>query len=184
MPRGRGDQLTGGSGDVSPQWFTLPTLTMSAPNTFTEISIPLPVQRISLPSKKSLVMEVLKVMFYPGELDTNLAAGGAVAFINMQLGTISQTVATAANPQNVAFAVRFYRGAFTAAQSYMVTDDTPMTLDLTDGGGHGVLVATDNLFLDMTTANYAGASTLICRLLFRWKLVSLEEYIGIVQAQQ
>lgn len=184
MPRGRGDQLTGGSQDVSPQWFTLPTLTQGAANAFKEISIPLPVQRIALPSKKSLVMEVLKVQFFPGELDSNPSAPGNVSSANMQLGTISQTGVIAGLPQNIAIAYRFFRGAFTAAGSYMVTDDTPLVVDCTDGAGHGVLVATDNLFLDFTTANYTNPATLDCKILFRWKLVTLEEYIGIVQSQQ
>lgn len=64
--------------------------------------------------------------------------------------------------------------------------------DVTDGAGHGILVATDNIFVACnftvasvfsTTADTAsGAAS--CNILYRFKEVALAEYIGIVQSQQ
>lgn len=65
--------------------------------------------------------------------------------------------------------------------------------DLTDGAGHGVLVATDNIWLSIlataATAD-AGENAVLnvassnCDLFYRFKEVTLQEYIGIVQSQQ
>lgn len=184
MNRGRGDQLTGGSGDVNPQWFTLPPIACSAANTFTETLTPLPVQRFNQKSGKSLVLEVLKVQIFFPEWDANPAAGGNVAVAAYQLGTISQTAVNAGNPQNIISANRTWRGAFTAAGSYFGTSENPFTLDLTDGDGHGLLVATDSIFQDVITSSFAGAASFNARILYRWKQITLQEYIGIVQSQQ
>ena len=129
-------------------------------------------------------MEILKVAWYLPEWDANPAAGGSVGSVSAQLGTISQGGINALFPQNVSIVGRNWRGAFTAAGTYEAVSDNPMTQDVSDGDGHGVLVATDNLFLDMVTGNFAGTTAVQCRILYRWKEVSLEEYIGIVQSQQ
>lgn len=65
----------------------------------------------------------------------------------------------------------------------------PVIHDLTDGAGHGILVATDSIFFGvLNPAGYGagGANSLgaEANLLYRWKDVSIEEYIGIVQSQQ
>lgn len=64
--------------------------------------------------------------------------------------------------------------------------------DLTDGAGHGLLVATDNIFLSVQTTNIAfvgeSADSIVgfvaADLIYRFKEVALAEYIGIVQSQQ
>ncbi len=188
MRRGRGDTLTGGSNDVSPQWFTLSNLTLSAANTLTELAVQLPIQRLgSTGGKKSLIMEILKVHFVIPEWDSNPSAGGNAGTAAVQIGTISQTLggAVAANvPTNIAYANRTWRGAFTATGSYAAVSDGVLQMDITDGAGHGVLVATDQIFMDATTVAYANPAVFQCRFLYRWKAVTLEEYIGIVQSQQ
>jgi len=185
MKRGRsGDVLTGGSGDVNPQWFTLPPATTSAANTFTEIQTPLPVQRFNQKSGKSLVMEILQAHVFLGEWDANPAALGSSASIVYQLGTIAQLAVSNSLPQNILGVGRNWRGAFTAGGSYEAASDNPIQVDLTDGAGHGLLVATDAIFQDVNTLGFAGAATVQARLLYRWKEITLQEYIGIVQSQQ
>jgi len=56
--------------------------------------------------------------------------------------------------------------------------------DLTDSAGHGILIATDQLFLLMTSNGTLALNTGGCKLDYRFKNVALEEYIGIVQSQQ
>jgi len=187
MKRGRpskGDQLTGGSGDVSPQWFVFNTLTQTTANTFIEANVAIPVQRLFVRGKKSLVMELLKVQFSMSSWDSNPTAGGSIGQIQSQLSTASIGASNNASPQVLAYAAQNYKGAFTAAGSYETVVISPTVIDCTDGAGHGVLVATDNLFYGVNTAGYAGVASSTIRLLYRWKEVSLEEYIGIVQSQQ
>ena len=62
---------------------------------------------------------------------------------------------------------------------------------MTDGAGHGVLIATDNVYFSLLynaipTDGIAVQFTIGggCDLLYRFKEVGLKEYIGIVQSQQ
>lgn len=64
--------------------------------------------------------------------------------------------------------------------------------DLTDGAGHGILVATDNIFVSCSisvgsvfvTQADAATGAASCNILYRFKEIALAEYIGIVQSQQ
>jgi len=183
MKRGR-NELTGGSGDVNPQWLTFNPLTLSAANTYTETSINLPINRFQNPKGRSIVMECLKVEFGMPTADSNNAAGGNVLNCQIQLSPSSSSAMNSSDPKLLAQYSRLFRGAFTAGGSYCFVENNPEQIDLTDGNGHGVLVATDTLFLGAITSNFAAAAQFGCRILYRFKIVSLEEYIGIVQGQQ
>lgn len=67
----------------------------------------------------------------------------------------------------------------------VIEDENPQFHDLTDGAGHGILIATDALYLNIT---FTGAVTVnfqtYLKLFYRLKAVGVEEYIGIVQSQQ
>jgi len=183
--RSRGaDVLTGGSKDVNPQYYNLLN-TMVAANTFREGAFPTPIPRSKVTGERVTVMEVLKVFFNMGEADANPAAGGSVISITAQLSTAS--IAAGINtddPRVFAFCQKVVRGAFTAAGSYGMTSSEPYVYDLTDGAGHGVLVATDNIFFGINSSGYTAASSANVKILYRMKDVSLAEYIGIVQSQQ
>jgi len=182
--RGRGDSFGGGTGDVSPQWLTLAANTQTVANTYSEESNAIPITRFPLAKGRAIVMEMLKVQFRMAEWDSNPAAAGSTGTSEVQVATISQTNVFPDSPQNFAYAIRQWRGAFTAAGSYEAVSDNPLVIDLTDGAGHGVLVATDNLFFGVNTIGFAGVASFSCKLLYRFKEISLQEYIGIVQAQQ
>lgn len=183
MKRGRGDALTGGTGDVSPQLITQRVI-MSAANTYTEATIPIPVARFQLRRGKSMVMELLKVYWDLGPSDSNPSAGGNVSTILAQLSTVSLTNVAPNDPRVISYCNREYRGAFTAAGTYLTVTTDPYVDDKTDGAGHGVIIATDNIFIGIVTGNFVAASQVDFRILYRFKEVSLEEYIGIVQSQQ
>jgi hypothetical protein len=64
--------------------------------------------------------------------------------------------------------------------------------DLTDGAGHGILIATDNIYLgvnaSLSSFNLGDADPIVggvsANLIYRFKEIGLSEYIGIVQSQQ
>ena len=60
----------------------------------------------------------------------------------------------------------------------------PIEFDITDGAGHGFLVATDQIYMQVFTNGATATATVRVKMLYRWKNVSLAEYIGIVQGQQ
>lgn len=183
MKRGRGDQLTGGSGDVSPQIFTQ-TINLSAANTFTQVESGLPQIRIPTRKGKSIVMELLWAHIIHPQLDTQPAAGGTAAVSQWQLGTISEAAINFGDPRVLAVSELSWRGAFTAAGSFESVANMTDKIQFHDGAGHGLLVATDSLFMAANTANFTGAATFFAKIAYRFKEVTLEEYIGIVQSQQ
>jgi len=72
--------------------------------------------------------------------------------------------------------------------SYGVNMDTfnsDPCVDLTDDSGHGVIFCGQKIYLSMTPTAVETVATckFTARILFRWKNVSLTEYIGVVTSQ-
>lgn len=176
--------LTGGSGDVSPQYYNTGVLSMTAANTFTTLALALPINRLQTRDGKVTVMEFLKVYWNPSEPDANPPALGGIVSIASSLSTSSVTAVDPSNPKVIAWMEKQVRGAFTAAGTYGAVYYEPVVWDFTDGAGHGVLVATDTLYLSVQSAGFIGAGSISAKILYRFKDVSLEEYVGIVQSQQ
>lgn len=190
MPRGvkrvADMELTGGSGDVNPQTMIIVgSGAVAGAAGVQRTTIGLPIPRLPTPAGKSLVMEILWVEFVHRSLT---AAAGATAEYHMSLTTNPAAPATiqaaVADPRTVADWNTNITA--TAAPASFWTSEGISEVDLTDQAGHGFLVATDNLFLDAFTSGPAAAAmnVPVCRIGYRFKLVSLQEYIGIVQAQQ
>jgi len=185
MKRARGGTLTGGTGDVSPQWMTF-TQTQSAADTTTSTTQAIPVQRLQT-AGKAQVMEVLKVAIIPTQLPAfasaaEVADAQSIMFSTANFGT---TATTFGEPRVFAGFSFSQRGAFTAAGTYGMTQiPFPLVLDTTDGAGHGVLIATDNIFVQNSSSGTGAANVTQCKILYRWKNVTMTEYVGIVQSQQ
>lgn len=186
MKRGRGESgLTGGTGDVNPQWMQF-TVTQSGADTTTTQSQPIPIQR--LPDRgRAQVMEILKVAITHTSMPVSASAAENIDSISVYVSTKSQgTTGTSwAEPTVFAAVLDSQSSAFTAAGTYMsARPSMPFVLDLTDGAGHGYLVATDTVYAQITSGNTGATNSAIVRFLYRWKNVGLSEYIGIVQSQQ
>lgn len=166
--------ITGGSGDVNPQYMHL-TASQSAADTTTTTAFPIPIQRLQN-AGRAQVMEVLKV-FWDIPESVEVDSQKQVFLTTQSFGV------TATNYGNTRIidAVRQTKG-ITTSGSFLV--DGPIIHDLTDGAGHGLLVATDNIYLQVVSATTGAALTAYVKLLYRWKDVSTTEYIGIVQSQQ
>jgi len=180
-----GDQLTGGTKDVNPQYMQ-GLVTLTAANTATEVTLGTPIVRVGPQTGgKSIIMELLKAYVDFPAIDADAAAATARA-MTFSIQTVASTaVTTLDNPRNLCFMSLDNRNAFTAAGTGTLAERVdPTVWDFTDGAGHGVLVATDNIFIAANTQGQAGASTFRFKLLYRFKEVSLVEYIGIVQSQQ
>jgi len=182
MSKRSSSSLTGGTGDVNPQWFNMTTSTIAA-DTYVQTLFPLPVQRL-LQNNRSQVMEVLKIFF---QVDPSIGTAAAQTNFQklVQITTKSQTAAVTLSEPTLVMNARFDSfNAFTATGTYAAfSPKNPVEYDLTDGCGHGLLVATDNLYIGYDTNNVGAVSTASCKILYRWKNVSETEYVGIVQSQ-
>jgi len=221
MP-GKGDTLTGGTKDVNPQLYRLTVATIApagapftsaAPVPSVTATFPLPINRLQQKAGKAIVVEILQARWDP--IITSVFEPGMPAqqaFVTSTLSTAPQDNALSALATTIDYidAVRFIQPSQELAIGLPpVPFALPMVIsgynnfthpvyhDLTDGAGHGVLVATDNIYLNisagLTDLDVAGFTSNVpkssafsaqCDLLYRFKEVTLQEYIGIVQSQQ
>lgn len=190
MPKrsyGSANSLTGGSGDVNPQWFFVGS--HDPDTTYAESTASIPIQRLR-DGNKSQVMEILKVEFSGGAATTMATSTTLNTTLNAYLTT--QSFATT-EPTSVSHTGKILADMhlYVSAIATGVNNSTrmfklPFTVDLTDGAGHGLLVGSDNLFFGsiQTGSSAPFVGFLTCRVLYRWKNVSIAEYVGIVQSQQ
>lgn len=181
--------LTGGTGDVNPQWFLCTDFDCTG--TYTTTSVPIPIQRLNgNKGSTAQVMEVLKAELSSGAAVTLTLSAAAVNTLDVYLTTRSfgSTEPNSSEHDGNIIADWHWKTSVqgTAANVYGPSIQFPMTVDLTDGAGHGLLVATDNIFVGViqTGTNAPITGNLVVRLLYRWKNVSIQEYIGIVQSQK
>lgn len=180
------DNLTGGTGDVNPQLLS-DSAAQSAADTTTTTQLTLPIQRIaSNAPSQAIVMEVLKIYVQMPAFGSIASAAETsdsmnLVFSTRNTGTTNQSMS---DPQVFAVARSIRQGAFTAVGTYGYQEFPIIMLDLTDGAGHGILIATDQIFLQAISAGTGNTNTFQYKILYRWKRVSLAEYIGIVQSQQ
>ena len=184
--RGNSSDLTGGTGDVNPQLLS-DSITQSAADTTTTQQVVLPIQRIAANAPSTaIVMEVLKIWVQNAAFGDvgNVAETSKsqnLVFSTRNTGTTNQSLA---DPAVFAVIRTTQQGAWTAAGSYAYQEFNIQTVDLTDGAGHGILIATDSIFVQAVSAATGNANMMQWKILYRWKRVSLAEYIGIVQSQQ
>ena len=178
--------LTGGTGDVNPQYIH-GSVTLSAANTVTEVTLGTPIVRVGPQTGgNAIIMELLKLYVNMPSPDQEVA-GATQRNFNFGIATVAfgTTLMQMDDPRVIAQVTRNLDNAFTAAGTGMLSNSTdPMVWDFTDGAGHGILVATDNIFVQGSSSAQAAADTFRFKLLYRFKKVSLIEYIGIVQSQQ
>ena len=181
-----GELLTGGTGDVNPQYIH-GSITLSATNTVTEVTLGTPIVRVGPQTQgQAIIMELLRLYVDIPPVDVE-GANAELRVFDFGLATVAfgTTLMTMADPRVLAKIRRMTNNSFTAAGTGMLTNSTqPSTWDFTDGAGHGILLATDNIFVQASTTVQTGASTFGFKILYRFKKVSLVEYIGIVQSQQ
>lgn len=204
MFRRRIDQLTGGTGDVNPQFMNLivPAGTGGyAVGTASNFQFQLPVQRLQTRGLAQ-VMEVLKIQCLAEATDMDLDLSSAVTnpikritvAARTPAGAGATTLATGAqitdpgviHQFNLGF-IQMTNGANVIASGAGFVMPNKFTaydeVDLTDGQGHGFLVGTDSLFVQILSLNNVAASAVRLRIFYRQKNVSMAEYVGMVSNQ-
>ncbi len=182
MKRGRKDQLTGGTGDVNPQILTV-VANQTGNDVSTVVQQPLPIPRYPTSVGRNLVMEFLAIDYYQLNQTINPANNN----VNLLCVTTSPAIApnlSAAlqDPRLLDAWLKMITAPAVVADTYDIKAENYQ--DLTDKAGHGILVAADNLYFGVYSAATAATNAYVLKLWYRWKEVSLTEYIGIVQSQQ
>ena len=162
--------LTGGTKDVNPQWVSGEVTSGGTVSATYSGEIPLPVQRLNN-KNRSMVMEILKLQFEIGD-------DASTNHVHFGISTSKLTQATLTKPAITNPAV-IYMERVKYASKQLETK----FVDLTDSAGHGILVGADKIYVFYNTETITGITARV-RIWYRWKNVSLTEYIGIVQASQ
>ena len=220
MKRAKPDRLTGGTNDVNPQ-FWKQELTSAQNQSIppglsafqSRVVRPnLPVNRINQQGQNTAtIIEILKVKWSYGYVVSAPSGGSQVPYEGNIEGYLSTsdlapggTFAGDASKGSVidwfqtteSFSPWFVApGGITFSPQVKTPQEQPVWHDLTDGDGHGVLVATDriNVGFKITLTSNAGAgqsnmifesANFLFEMLYRYKTVSLAEFIGIVQSQE
>jgi len=170
--------LTGGTHDINPQYLS-GTLTQTGVDITTTAQITIPIDRLRSGTTGHIgCFEVLRVYF--------VFRGGFALLNNADQKTASFTtksfgVTTVQFNEPTCFArcdnlITFVTSG--AANVYQ-----PFQYDCTDGNGHGVLIATDSIFIQVASSSSTVAVTCDYKILYRYKNVPIQEYVGIVQSQ-
>jgi hypothetical protein len=179
-------ELTGGTGDVNPQQLFVVVAQGSIDSSET-VEVPLPIPRLSNAKPgRAIVLEVLKIhtTLDPIFRIDPLVASQCTQFVSIgtDLGNLAVNSTTVffrreINQITSSTSVSGAGGGFAAVSS-------TEWADLTDGAGHGYLVATDSIGVRYDSVATGVQTSCQIRLFYRFKEVSLQEYIGIVQSQQ
>lgn len=175
-----GDTLTGGTKDVNPQWFR--GYVTCTKNTTAESNFQLPITRIPTANKVT-ILELLKVQVIPKT--TPFVVDEALARINYSFATASLGTTAQVNLDDGRVICQLGRECSQDTDGGGFQVPTVLEMDLTDGSGHGMLIASDKLYVQTTQNNLGAASSVAAfGLLYRFKTVGMREYVGIVQSQQ
>lgn len=186
MPKRGRDTLTGGTHDVNPQFMNIVVTNTTGVNTGAVTTYVLPKSPITQ-NGRAQIIEILKIFWENGPmLHTDAQFSQSLAVCTANPGTAAAVLLS--DPKCLAL-LRTESVSTTASQ--WTENDRIKVTDLTDGAGHGVLVATDNLFVQNWQGNQAltmGSAVdpplyPSVKILYRYKNVSVQEYIGIVQGQ-
>jgi hypothetical protein len=204
------ENLTGGTGDVNPQTYTIYQTINAAPfNSLavTSTGFPLPVPKFPSTDTTAIVMEFLEINWRDTDYTlpyTAVASGIGVLEYDTILTTNPTQPATLLialqDPRTISHFKAQYAGYGAAAAnapflfiSNLVESDREDVLN--DGAGHGLLVATPTIYLYTYSSNVnvalaafptygANAQNITCVISYRMKTVGVLEYVGIVQSQQ
>lgn len=169
-----GGGLTGGSGDVNPQFLSATALQSGADAT-TTATIALPIDRLRFGSNRVGAVEVLSATFDPRVITVGAVASIlGVAITTKSFGT---TKVQFNEPTIVAY---FHVAAATAGFGGL---QFPYKMDLTDAAGHGVMVCTDQIFAQCFSTTTSLTNQVDIKLEYRYKNITLHEYVGVVQSQ-
>lgn len=175
--RFRNDMLTGGTKDVNPQYISV-RLTESAANTFTQVEVNLPVGRVGMPNNRAQVIEILRVYLESFQGGVLVAAGDGY---EVAVATQSKAAIPDLDDPDV---IAKFAGRMEGVTSGFSFVQHITAWDPTDGAGHGIIVATQSMFFSVIGSSATAAFDMKLKVLYRFKNVSLQEFVGLAIQQQ
>lgn len=178
MPKRPRSGNGGGKGwDKHPQYLHF-SAAQSGADATTTTTLALPREAFSHPNQPT-ILEILGVYFEHSANTTE-----ANSYVRAMISTRSLGTTAALGPDNAAVIAWFLKkvddfGTATTVVESMYPFFYPTSVD-----GYGILVATDNLYIQIDSAATTATNTVRGKILYRFVRVGLSEYVGILQSQQ
>lgn len=179
------DDLTGGTGDINPQFMNVFAIQTGVDAAETvEYTLPKPV--VGTSKTHATIIEVLKVFFQVSTL--SIRKQNNASDLSIFLGTKDPGVSPYARDSSCfAYYQMDMREVWVAGAGESIDavayKEEPHIFDCTDGSGHGILIASDTIFCTVDSSNTNLMNSGSAKILYRYKTVGLLEYVGIAQGQ-
>ena len=165
-----GGSLTGGTGDVNPQFMSFHTV-QTGNDAATGGSVQPPV---SLSTGERLAMEILRVWVETGA-PPNASSSLTFWLSTKNFGTTGPVLGLG---DATVLVHDGWNSTFTTSGVNLLRD--VVQYDLTDGAGHGVLVGNQNLYWGINSVTTTATQAVNWKILYRAKKISQSELLGIV----
>jgi len=152
------------------------TLSESAANTFTTVSINVPVNNLSQRGRNRTIIEILWIDL---TMTVSDGASGSATTVAFSLGSTPTAIIERNDPRCIAAWDR----SIVITTSGLYQQQNPITLNLQTKDGYGYLFAGDRFHISILSISETAAQTVKWRMYYREVGVSVEEYVGIVQQQ-
>lgn len=182
MSKRKAPELTGGTGDVNPQWFSFVVLqTGNDAETTNTVDLPISPGQVSR-GNKAVVIELLRVQFI-WSLDPTQSPSIPQRWAAL-LGTRAPVGALSASQSATDHIITDQFATIQAgAGSTVLGRQASLMYDLTDGVGHGLIIASKSVAGHISTFNTGIANRVVIRMLYRYKEVGLTEFLTMSQFQ-
>lgn len=167
---------------MKPQIITIGIPAAASINAYSSVEFNVP--RIIMGSRDSAtVMEILKVWFYVGIQDASDASSRLSGNLSTTLIRNQDDAVSLVSQVNDILNPTVFAATWADRQGASFSLSLPLTKDLTDNNGNGILIATDKLFATTSMLANTAVSDSVVKILYRMVNVGITEYVGIVQSQ-
>jgi len=184
--RQSGGSVTGGTGDVKPQFLTVAIPAPTATDDYVVVSAILPIVRPVADNDEAIIVELLRADWYLMNNDGDIASnnGGYLSPVSFHAtgdtATAASAMADIQDPRTTGAVHSTNVGVTSGTTNYML----PIPFDFTDENGNGVLWGVDRMLVTAYSYGNTALTAGCVKILYRYVKVGLVEYLGIVQGQQ
>lgn len=161
--------------DKFPQ-FMCGSLAETAANTFTTVSINVPVNNLSQRGRNRTIIEILWIEL---TITVSDGASGSATTVSFSLGSTPTGIIERNDPR----CIQAYDRSIVITTSGLYKQQNPCILNLQSKDGYGYLFAGDRFHVSILSVSETAAQTVRWRMFYREVAVGVEEYVGIVQQQ-
>lgn len=150
---------------------------MSAANTFTTVSLSMPIPSVTGGAKTATIMELLYVEVHPRPGTMDLIADDDGIQFALSIGAAPGSSVPVIGQTTTIERLDLVNYLTTSGSNLL---KLPIRMDLQDANGYGWLLAADTLNVSANSVGQAAAVVIDFRIYYRFVTLPISEYVGIV----